>query len=265
MRVKQVNLISIDQYIYESIKMNGAYIQGIYKSTIHLSFNDIIITLGYHIGRGKHHILIDEPLEFNLMDIKINTKVEIINHQLIMGNLVVNIRDQFLNSFYPYQQIYQMTIEHQEVIENLKIIMIKNHPCNLFSYDHQDYILDYQFKRINRFLIEPNLENAQSILGLGVGLTPLGDDVLTGYILGKNTVGKSIEWIKDLLTDIKQKTNKLSAQNIEDTHTRYYPDIFIDMIESIFIEYRIDKAMLVLNLGSTSGAGILTGFIYGLI
>ncbi len=42
--------------------MNGATVQGIYKSTIHLSLNEAIITLGAGVGRGKHHILSSQRL-----------------------------------------------------------------------------------------------------------------------------------------------------------------------------------------------------------
>ncbi len=136
---------------------------------------------------------------------------------------------------------------------------------NVFTYQKDDPWLKYQFDKIDIFLSSPGLPSALSILGLGMGLTPLGDDILTGYILGLNTVGKTLPWIPQLVMDAQKKTNKLSAQNLSDTYERYYPDLFIDMLEGLLIEHDIEKAKSVLNLGATSGAGILTGFIYGLM
>jgi hypothetical protein len=245
--------------------MNGAYIQGIYKSTIHLSFMDTIITIGDKIGRGKHHILIDKAIDFSLLNLIPLSRVEMINRTLKIGSLSLDVLDGSVLSFYPYQKTYHITVEIIEVIEKLKNMITTEHHSNLFSYDKNDPWMSYQIKQIKQFLDQPSLINAHKILGLGIGLTPLGDDILTGYILGLNTVGKSVDWFTDLIVDSKLKTNRLSSQNLQDTFGRYYPDIFIQMIESIFIEHHIDQAKSILNLGATSGAGILIGFIYGLI
>ena len=264
-RVNRVNIVSIDQQIYGLIKMNGASVQGIYKSTIHLSLNDSIITVGARVGRGKHHILIDNPVDFYNLDITVKTEVKSSDQGLMIGSLLLNIVHGSLNLFYPYSKVYRIDLKTFEALKELKSMIAEQHHLNLFSFQKDDPWLKYQFEKIDIFLNSPGLPSALSILGLGMGLTPLGDDVLTGYILGLNTVGKSLPWIPQLIIDSKKKTNKLSAQNLLDTYERHYPDIFIDMLEGLFIAHDLEKAKSILNLGATSGAGILTGFIYGLM
>jgi hypothetical protein len=245
--------------------MNGAAVQGIYKSTIHLSLNEAIITVGAGVGRGKHHILIDAPVDFYSLDIRVGSKAEIKDQAIQIGSLILDVKEDSMNFFYPYTKTYRIDIQSFETIKNLKSMIKEIHHHNVFSYRKDDPWLKYQFEKIDIFLNSPGLPSALSILGLGMGLTPLGDDILTGFILGLNSVGKSLPWLPQLIIDAQKKTNKLSAQNLFDTYERYYPDIFIDMLEGIFIEHDVEKAKTILNLGATSGAGILTGFIYGLM
>jgi hypothetical protein len=245
--------------------MNGATVQGIYKSTIHLSLNEAIITIGFGLGRGKHHILIDHPVDFYSHDLTIGTIVFCKEQSIHIGSLILDVKDESFYTFSPYTKTYRINLKSFETIKRLKLMIQDQHHNNVFTYQKDDPWLKYQFDKIDIFLSSPGLPSALSILGLGMGLTPLGDDILTGYILGLNTVGKTLPWIPQLILDAKRKTNKLSAQNLSDTYERYYPDLFIDMLEGLLIEHDIEKAKSVLNLGATSGAGILTGFIYGLM
>jgi len=263
--VRQSNITQIDYNVLDEIKMNGATILGVYRSTIHLSLRESIVTLGNRVTAGKHHITIDEDINFNKYDLFSGKKIYIDIDVMYIGDLKFRINKEAIISFEPYTKIYKINTEIIGVLRKLKQMIKEEHHHNLFSYTKNDALLKYQFEKIDVFLNSPGLPSALSILGLGMGLTPLGDDILTGFILGLNSVGKSLPWITSLILEATKKTSKLSAQNLKDTFERYYPQAFIDMLNGLFIDHDIEKAKSILNLGATSGAGILTGFIYGLM
>lgn len=243
--------------------MNGATIQGIYNRTIHLFVNQHIVTLGYQIGRGKHHVVINENAPFH--NLVVGTTVCIVDDILIMGDIMFRIKKEAIETFKTYDETFQMNGMIYQTLKELKQFMVEHHDQHIFRYEKDNPWMVYQFGEIETFLNSPDYATARNILGLGMGLTPLGDDVLTGYILALNTIGKKVFWLDKLITVAWVKTCRLSAQNLSDTYQRFYPDIYIDMIKDIFINHQIEKAKVVLALGKTSGAGILTGFIHGLM
>ena len=258
-------VIGIDRQIYESLKVNGAEVQGVYNSTIHLLLKDKLLTVGHQVGCGKHHLVLDQKIDFYQFDILPKTKVSYKEGYVLIGDLKVAIDQGGIRDFKPYMSTYRLSIPTLKLIDYLKRMIKERHGFNVYTYPKDNPWLNYQFEKIDIFLHAPGLPSALSIMGLGMGLTPLGDDILVGFILGLNTVNKSLPWIEALLTEAKKKTNRLSYQNLMDTYERFYPDIFVDMIEGLFIENDIEKATAILKLGASSGAGILTGFVYGLM
>lgn len=258
-------VIGIDQSIIQSLKVNGAEVQGVYTSTIHLLLKDTLLTLGHRVGYGKHHIVTDQMIDFYHYDIHPITKVTCDDHEVHVGNLILILDEHSIRTYVPYQRIFKFESDTLKLISQLKKMIADNHTYNVFSFPKDNPWLNYQFDKIDIFLHAPGLPSALSIMGLGMGLTPLGDDILTGFILGLNTVGKTLPWIETLLKEAKYKTNRLSYQNLMDTYERFYPDMFIEMIEGLFINKNIEKTTAILRLGASSGAGILTGFMYGLM
>jgi hypothetical protein len=265
MKGKQAELVSIDRHIFEELKMNGASIQGVYTSTIHLSLSDSIITLGHAIGLGKHHVIMDQNVSFMDADIAPGLRVTIQNDEMLIGSNRVVIKPEAIRSFRPYVQTFRLDLKSIDVMKALKTMIMDSKQFQAFASKDASPHVRYQYEKIDIFLNSPGYPSALSILGLGMGLTPLGDDILTGFIMGLNTVGKTLPWIQLLIQEAPRKTSRLSAQNLKDTWERYYPDLFIELIEGIMIHHDIKKALPVLNLGATSGAGILYGFIHGIL
>jgi len=258
-------ILGIDREIIESLKVNGAEVQGVYTSTIHLLLNDLLITVGHKVGYGKHHVVTDQAIDFYAYDLTTKTKVTYEKHQIKIGSLVLDVDEENIRTYQPYLKTFRFNTNTLKTISRLKDMVRDRHHYNVFSFPKDNPWLSYQFEKIDIFLHAPGLPSALSIMGLGMGLTPLGDDILTGFILGLNTVNKTLPWIETLIKEAKHKTSRLSYQNLNDTYHRFYPDIFIQMIEGLFMENDIEKATAILKLGASSGAGILTGFIYGLM
>lgn len=256
-------ILSIDKDIYQACVLHGARVVGIYKSTMHIALKDTILTIGDRVGFGKHHIVCQEKIPFSELDFNIQDEVIIKHHTLMISSHQFLIDPSSMIEYQPFHQTYTLNQQSYQSLKQLKHMIENDHHENLFKFPKDNPWLSYQFDKIDLFLAAPGLPSALSILGLGMGLTPLGDDILTGFILGLNAMGKTLPWIPKLIETAKTKTSQLSYQNLKDTYDKYYPNIFIEMMEGVFIEHNIEKAKAILNLGATSGAGILTGFIYG--
>ena len=85
---------------------------------------------------------------------------------------------------------------------------------------------------------------ARSIIGLGGGLTPSGDDWLTGFMLLQSRVDQStgikrpyVESLgKSLVEMAIQKTTKISANCISAACSGWAEEIFLDLVEHILVQ-----------------------------
>lgn len=258
-----LKVIAIDHEIYQMIKHNDVFIYAIHQNSLHLCLNELLITVGARIYEGKHHIVLDRNVIFRDIDLKIKQKACIKGDHLYLGDLKLDIDYMAVKNYQSYDLTYLKTDNLDTVIKQLlgKIDLIIKEEM-LIKYSSA--IMKLVLNRVNQFLEEPNLGHARLILGLGQGLTPYGDDILVGYIMGRNTIGYPIEWIESLLDAVDEKTTRLSAQNIKDTYKRIYPHIYMEMIEELFKKNTIEHAIELMNIGDTSGVGMLLGFLYGI-
>jgi len=106
-------------------------------------------------------------------------------------------------------------------------------------------------------------KNGQRLIGLGVGLTPSGDDVLTGLFLTLNSLPKCKEKVVE---DILGKNgSQLSHTNLISQHQLYFAALgegkanVLSFIEESDPELIEERAQSVLEIGSTSGFDTLLG------
>ncbi|MCD4827324.1 MAG: DUF2877 domain-containing protein [Acholeplasmataceae bacterium] len=258
-----LKIIAIDQEIYEMIKDYKAFIYAIHNNSLHLSVSNTLVTLGDKIPEGKHHIVTDKNIIFSELNIRKYQKAYIEENFLYVGDLKLDIDNLSIKDYQSYDLTYKMRDDIDLIIIQLLDIIDKHIESQMFV-KYNPSIMKIVLNRVNQFLDKPNLIHAKLILGLGQGLTPYGDDILVGYIMGCNTIGQSIDWIEELVELANEKTTKLSAQNIKDTHKRIYSNIYADMIEELFKKNKTEHAMKMMNIGDTSGVGMLLGFLHGI-
>ncbi len=179
-------------------------------------------------------------------------------------SLICLIESSSVVEFAPFEETYPVNQKTRAMIEQLKNYMASSHTANIYNYNPNDLIESYQFSHIKSFLDNPTYDTAKMILGLGDGLTPLGDDILVGYITGLNVIGKMSDWLYRVLDDARKRTTMFSGQNLRDVYQKYYSSHYIDMIEGILATQSLEKIKPVLLTGHTSGAGIVTGFIHAI-
>lgn len=118
-------------------------------------------------------------------------------------------------------------------------------------------------KSFIRFLKFPTSTNAHAILGLGPGLTPLGDDILFGHVLAMNALNIVPAYKTKLIKNLRQ-TNRISSQLLIDVLNKNYNSFYQSFIKDFFLLEKLNNLSDIFNFGATSGTGILTGFIFGI-
>lgn len=117
--------------------------------------------------------------------------------------------------------------------------------------------------------------SVSSLVGLGTGLTPSGDDLICGFILAVRTrfcgephVGS--ELLEALCVAVEENlgsTGEISASLLRSTIQGHWPEPLLDLADAIAAD-REFEALQVLDelcrLGHSSGADIATGFLFGL-
>jgi hypothetical protein len=117
-------------------------------------------------------------------------------------------------------------------------------------------------------------QGASSLVGLGPGLTPSGDDLLIGFIAATSLLSESLGLSKvfyqrlhgELLTIARGRTNKLSITWMEYAEQGAVAEHVGRLIQALVVDQaRLleEAALAVLKSGATSGADLLAGVILG--
>lgn len=115
------------------------------------------------------------------------------------------------------------------------------------------------------------LQHAKSLIGLGPGLTPSGDDFLVGLFTIMNVKGIScdnyLSFCKKVVGVGKTLTNEISYMALKKASVGQVRESIIQLISSVF--YGNEQELIlslnkVLSIGSTSGTDIAFGLISGL-
>lgn len=100
---------------------------------------------------------------------------------------------------------------------------------------------------------------AAAILGLGDGLTPLGDDVLCGWLAVHRAFGRRTPELDDLLATARQRTTLLSATLLDCAgHGEVVPE-FAAWLRSLGSSGEPTRVRALHRLGGTSGAALHAG------
>jgi hypothetical protein len=116
------------------------------------------------------------------------------------------------------------------------------------------------------------LESSRPILGRGGGLTPSGDDWLTGYLLFHTrrgqAIGKEDAFIRNLGSSITslafERTTKISANRIEAACLGWAEELFLKVIDSLCItDCELSDAEIrhLVNFGHSSGVDTCMGIL----
>lgn len=131
---------------------------------------------------------------------------------------------------------------------------------NATSGDKFDQYIAEKIKFFSR-----DLDEGWRLLGLGKGLTPTGDDVLTGFTAAASRTGMlDQEWFADLLLKARSLTNPLSYTALYYAGSgvvQEYLEEVLTALDGPAESLRVKALRLVENVGSTSGSDLLLGVL----
>ena len=140
-----------------------------------------------------------------------------------------------------------------------------------FGNDEKTYIYDITaafLDAVEASDMEASLESVKPILGRGGGLTPSGDDWLTGFLLYFARLQEQtpflIEFGSALSKMAFERTTKISTNRIEAACQGWAEELFLDVLDHLFSEDRqtfIDeKVDYLVSFGHSSGVDTCVGF-----
>ncbi len=126
-------------------------------------------------------------------------------------------------------------------------------------------------QQLFRGILNANTQSVQagasSVAGLGVGLTPAGDDFLMGVIYALWAVfdpEDAINWSRTIVDAASPRTTMLSAAMLQEAsngHATEHWHVLVDVL-TMGDAMDMDRACMgILSVGNTSGADALTGFL----
>lgn len=99
----------------------------------------------------------------------------------------------------------------------------------------------------------------EDLLGRGSGLTPLGDDVLCGWLVVHRAAGRPVRWAEGLLVRARARTTLLSATLLEcAARGEALPELRA-WLAALGTPAEPAAAAALTGIGHTSGAGLLHG------
>jgi len=203
-------------------------------------------------------------------------------HQIIFDQSHLHVDIQQSSIWQPANPP-EINTELSERAARLGVILRRMHALDaekgwLFLTDPGSWFGDgektYIFNRTANFLdavetsnLDAALESGKHILGRGGGLTPSGDDWLSGFLLYFSRLGQQSAFLTDLgksLTSLAfERTTKISANRIEAACKGWSENLFLEVLDHLFCEeipFTEEKIDYLVNFGHSSGVDTCVGF-----
>lgn len=264
-------------------------IHSLYQRVINLidQKGEIFSILLKSLDNGPHSMRIDTDLGFKERQIKKTDQV-IINSQKIMiaDKLIINLKDYQL---FDSQLTGKIKLQEENLKKNLKLaaqMMAKKGKKGGAKYFYQKNFsraqdnfenefsaqkastIEKEFaKRAEKYILNTD-KNPEKLVGFGMGLTPTGDDFLTGYFL--TTAVLDDEYAAAIFKNLKSILKKLEISTTDISREMILRALELKMrenIKNLIISFNQDKQKMslyleeVLKIGSSSGTDILAGIM----
>lgn len=214
-------------YVDENFIFEIEYeVHSVFDNVINLKYKDKIYSIfNENLKKAPYTLILNKYLFLNLKN-NISSKIYIPKFNCIQYNCtmpIVNRKKHSLNKLYKKIQEFKRS---DSIFENA-----------------------FQEKRKNKDIF--------NIIGLGLGLTPSGDDYIVGMMAAYYSENdKKPKLFKDLEKLAKNKTNEISYNYILNASNKLFKHEIIELIEDLESDEKIDN---LLNFGSSSGQDIIYG------
>ncbi len=220
---------------------------------------DVLSIVTPQIGNGPFNLVLEDEVVFS-RHLDVRSEIAVQKEQLVLDDLIVNTGGAKL--WQPRPDWDELHLLRREIISRL------TSP----SFDVQgpslpDSLLSAFIKSIVTDNISLTLVSVQKLAGLGIGLTPAGDDFIMGalyatWIIHPPEIAKGL--VEGIAESVAPLTTSLSAAWIKSAGRGEAGQVWHDLFDALLsadkmaIEKSIEK---ILDVGHTSGADALAGFL----
>ncbi len=208
------------------------------------------------IGNGPFNLVVEEPVVFT-KHLDVESKVSIQKTQILLGDITISlINAQMWN---PMPRWDDLRKRKDEIVDRLALLQIDN---------DNESILQFSNSLTNAILkadITALQGTSSKLAGLGIGLTPAGDDFLMGamyaaWIIHPQEVAKEItEEIANVAVPL---TTSLSGAWLRSAAKGEAGELWHDYFDALIEDKNIYLPMSkILSVGETSGSDALAGFL----
>jgi len=217
---------------------------------------EILSIVTPQIGNGPFNLVVDDDILFSKY-LKIDTQVYIFEDRLEIDNLVVDLKKAKL--WNPRPDWEGLHANKETVLNQVSSLSdAYNEPASYAS------ILSTLTRAVAHADVNISLAVAKQLAGLGIGLTPAGDDIMMGALYAAWIV-HSFDVASVLAREIAETasslTTSLSGAYLEAAGKGeagvLWHNLFNALLENKIIPLSIAK---LLSIGETSGADALAGF-----
>lgn len=272
-------------------------VHSVYKNTINFIIGEKLIAIhpSNTIKTPMSLRIKENEFEFEQLDISIGEVVNILDDKFIINghefdfvytkswnpntdHIDINMKDLSLDKIkliLSTMNLYGNDNSLKEIVQS-----IVNEALDNFTLQESDYFTIRSFSSITNWVkcilfnvckTESSLNN---LIGLGIGLTPSGDDFLTGLLSVFSVLENKSEEIftinKALKIEIKdnlEKTTFLSKEFLSYATKNKYSEIFHELYDTLKKESKEDIISCVrrfMEVGSSSGMDTLSGIVLGM-
>lgn len=279
----EIKAISMDEKFSKFSKKGSGFVHSKFNRVINIiSDNEIYAITTINVPCGSNTAVTNKD-SFSLFSEEVGANVFCQDGKITIGSsLLIDCSEaKLFNCYCPSMSTYNkldlkngLTELEKEVIDKDLFIGCMSFVKEQFidyKYEEQDSVQKFINNRLMMLISSyPNCENmvdnSMKLIGLGLGLTPSGDDFLCGFYLAlyatKNTCyAQYANSMLDMLPHVS--TTDVSRQMLNSAFLGKTTDAHIKLIKSVFnsgkgIEFALNK---IASIGHSSGMDFTAGFI----
>lgn len=284
---------SLSKPVIENLfELNNGYVHSVFNNVVNVKRENMLISIQNNtVPKGSLSMIVDEEVNFKKYTNRLGGKVQIKGSIITIGTMEFLINEpeiwdpelkSFSKMYFSNKEALIKTIKNTILINGkdsgIKDAVLKNLKQNISQSHIEEDILFHRIlsealnslrnKELNRAAVE-----ISNLIGIGIGLTPSGDDFLVGLISVLYTMKQENSYIKSfynlLKEEISKKVNKTTdvsrtylLEAVDGRFSESFHNIYA-ALDSVNLEELYKSALSMMAVGHSSGTDGLCGILWG--
>lgn len=220
---------------------------------------EVLSVVTPQIGNGPFNLIVDTDIIFS-KHLYAESQISVLTEQLDVGDLTINIAGARL--WNPRPDWKRLHARKDEILNHLKLLSIPNYQLSI----PKSLASNFSSALANKDMAAAKTMTSK-LAGLGVGLTPTGDDYILGgllaaWIIHPSEIAKN--FAKEIVNIAAPLTTSLSAAWLKSAGRGQAGILWHDFFEALIsADSRSSQSAIdsILAVGETSGLDSMSGFI----